>query len=229
MELEVAAIDARLPDRGSVLDVGCANGWSTVQFAAAKPRTIRGVDYVPGMVEAARTRLDGLALAGSVEFAVGDATALDEPDAAYDAVVCIRVIINLGEWTTQLRGLEECVRVLKPGGRFLLSEATLQGWRKLNALRAEWGLPEIPMPGFNNYLDEAQVADALSESCELEELVDFASTYFVGTRVVKPLLAQVTDAPVDVADPLSEWNRFVASLPAAGDYGTQKLFVFRKR
>ncbi len=46
---------------------------------------------------------------------------------------------------------------------------------------------------------------------------------------MKPLLAQATGAPVDVADPLSEWNRFVASLPAAGDYGTQKLFVFRKR
>jgi ubiquinone/menaquinone biosynthesis C-methylase UbiE len=200
-----------------------------VQLAAGKARTIRGVDYVPEMIDAARRRLAGLELAGSVEFAVGDATALDEPDGAYDAVVCIRVIINLGEWPNQLRGLAECARVLKPGGRFLLSEATLQGWRKLNALRGEWGLPEIPMPGFNTYLDETQVVDALAASCELEEIVDFASTYFVGTRVVKPLLAQASNAPVDVADPLSEWNRFVASLPAAGDYGTQKLFVFRKR
>ena len=26
-----------------------------------------------------------------------------------------------------------------------------------------------------------------------------------------------------------EWNRWFAQIPAAGDYGTQKLFVFRKR
>jgi hypothetical protein len=61
------------------------------------------------------------------------------------------------------------------------------------------------------------------------ELVDFASTYYVGSRVLKPLLAQATGTLVDVADPMSEWNRWLASLPAAGDYGTQKLFVFRRR
>ena len=229
MALEVSAIDARLPDSGSVLDVGCANGWSTVQLAAAKPRSIRGVDYVPTMIDAARARVQGLALAGTVGFDVGDATALDEPDDGYDAVVCIRVVINLGDWETQRRALGECVRVLKPGGLLLLSEATLQGWRRLNALRVEWGLLEIPMPGFNTYLDADQVVEALADRCELEELVDFASSYFVATRVVKPLLAQATGAPVDVADPLSEWNRLAAALPPAGDYGTQKLFVFRKR
>jgi hypothetical protein len=32
-----------------------------------------------------------------------------------------------------------------------------------------------------------------------------------------------------VADPEIEWNRFFSQLPEWGDYGTQKLFVFRKR
>src|SRR5947208_16858376 len=107
------------------------------------------------MIEAARARLEHVraGLRGTVEFEVGDALALDEHDAAYDAVVCVRVIINLGEWERQARGLAECVRVLRPGGVFLLSEATLQGWRRLNALRAEWGLPAIAMPGFNEYVD----------------------------------------------------------------------------
>jgi hypothetical protein len=84
------------------------------------------------------------------------------------------------------------------------------------------------MPPFNTYLDEDQVIEAVSPELELIEIVNFASTYFVMSRVVKPLLAQATDAPIDVADPGSHWNRWASAIPAAGDYGTQKLFVFRR-
>jgi ubiquinone/menaquinone biosynthesis C-methylase UbiE len=231
MELEVAEIAGRLPEHGRVLDVGCANGWSTIQFASRCDIDVRGLDYVPQMVESARAQLELVSdtLRGKVEFDVGDMLDLQEADASYDAVVSIRVVINLGEWEQQVRGLSECVRVLKPGGVFLLSEATLQGWQRLNALRREWGLPDIAMPDFNNYLDEEKVLAELEEDCRLEELVNFASTYFVGTRVLKPLLAQAIAAPIDVANPQSELNRWFASLPAWGDYGTQKLFVLRKR
>jgi len=231
MEREIQEILQRLPETGSVLDVGCANGWSTLQFAADRPLSLRGVDYIPEMIDAARERLEELRrhLRGTVEFDVGDALGLAEEDASYDAVVCIRVIINLGDWEAQVRGLRECLRVLKPGGVFLLSEATLQGWRRLNALRAEWGLSEIPMPSFNNYLDQERVEETLADQAQLNELVNFSSTYFVGTRLLKPLLQATTNAPIDVGDPNSEWNRWMASLPAWGDYGTQKLFVFQRQ
>jgi hypothetical protein len=62
----------------------------------------------------------------------------------------------------------------------------------------------------------------------LVEILNFASTYYVGTRVLKPLIAKAANVPVNVADPAAEWNRWFSQLPAAGDYGTQKLFVFRK-
>jgi SAM-dependent methyltransferase len=231
MEREVREISQRLPATGTVLDVGCANGWSTLQFAAERAIHVKGVDYIPEMIDSACEQLATVSdrLCGTAEFAVADARDLvDEPALHYDAVVCIRVIINLGDWREQERGLRECVRVVKPGGLFLLSEATLQGWRRLNALRAEWGLDSIPMPSFNNYLDEDAVIEALDGDARLEEIVNFASTYFVATRVLKPLLQAATAAPVDPADPLSEWNRWAAELPAWGDYGTQKLFVFRR-
>jgi len=118
--------------------------------------------------------------------------------------------------------------VLKPGGLLLLSEATLQGWRRLNSLRSEWGLDDIPMPSFNQYVDQDQVIAAVTGEAELVELSNFASTYYVGTRLLKPLLALATNAPISVADPNAEWNRWFSQLPAAGDFGTQKLFVFRK-
>ena len=64
---------------------------------------------------------------------------------------------------------------------------------------------------------------------DLVAIRNFASTYFVGTRVLKPLLAKALGDSSAVADPDMEFNRWFAQLPAQGDYGTQKLFVFRKK
>src|SRR5580700_234873 len=230
MELEIREISGRLSDGDHVLDVGCANGFSTIRFAEQRSVQIRGLDYIPEMVEQARSRLAAFPgrLQGAVQFAQGDVTALPEPSEAYDKVVVIRVIINLGEWSRQARGLRECARVLKTGGTLLLSEATLQGWQRLNQFRREWGMDDIPMPAFNQYLDQESVVSSVSDRLQLVEILNFASTYYVGTRVLKPLIARATNAPVDVADPATEWNRWFSQLPAAGDYGTQKLFVFRK-
>jgi hypothetical protein len=100
---------------------------------------------------------------------------LSEPSGTYDKAIATRVIINLGEWAWQQIGL---------------------GWRRLNEFR-EWRLEEIGMPPFNQYLGEDLVADALSPHVELVELVNFASTYYVGTRVLKPLLSQARGGSVD--------------------------------
>jgi ubiquinone/menaquinone biosynthesis C-methylase UbiE len=230
MEMEIAEISRRLNDGDNVLDVGCANGFSSVQFATQRKVKLRGLDYVPKMIEEARHRAkqSSAELKGSVEFDVGDITDLPEKDDTYDKVIVIRVLINLGKWERQRQGLQECVRVLRRGGNLLLSEATLQGWERLNRLRSEWGLPDIPIPPFNEYMDQEKVVSELAGKMSLVEISDFASTYYVGTRVLKPLLCKATNAPVDVADPNAEWNRWFSQLPAAGDYGTQKLFVFRK-
>jgi len=219
IEMEIRELLRHLNDGDNVLDVGCGNGYSTVQLASQKAIKIRGLDYLSEMIDQARARTQSLppSMRGKVDFSVGSIMAIPEPSGVYDKVVVIRVVINLGEWRNQLTALRECARVLKPGGVLLLSEATIQGWSKLNDLRREWDPPDIPMPGFN------------TGELELVELVNFASTCFVGTRLLKPLLSRALAGKIDPADPNAEWNRWFSTLPACGDYGTQKLFVFRKR
>ncbi len=231
IELEIQQVLNYLNDGDHLLDIGCANGYSTVHFAQQKRVQIRGLDYIPEMIEQARQRIshEAIDLKGTIEFDIGDITSLKEPNETYDKVVVVRVLINLREWSYQLKALNECARVLKPGGLLLLSEATLQGWRQMNRMRQEWELTEIPIPPFNEYLDQDQVIQSVAPELELVELVNFSSTYFVGTRVLKPLLIQALGTTIDAANPAAEWNRWFAQLPAWGDYGTQKLFVFRKR
>lgn len=231
IEMEIREITGLLHDGDQVLDVGCANGFSTLAFATNKQISIRGLDYLPEMIDQAQAQLATRAdqVEDRVSFAVGDITDIPEPDHRYDKVIVIRVCINLADWNRQAKALAEVTRVLKPGGLLLLSEATLQGWQQLNSFRNEWGLSDIPMPSFNLYLDESKVVQEVEESLELVEIRNFASSYYVGTRVFKPLLAKALANESRVADPLMHWNRWFSELPAAGEYGTQKLFVFRKR
>lgn len=231
IDLEIRTLLEYVRDGDRVLDVGCATGWSTMHWALERAIRVRGIDYIPEMIAHATERLAALedVRAEAVEFAVGDITALDEPDGGYDRVIVTRVVINLAEWKHQETALRECARVTAEGGLLLLSEATVQGWQQLNALRAEWGMDAIPMPPFNQYLDQDQVAQTLAPSMDLVEIRDFASTYYVGTRVLKPLLLKALGSDTNPANPEMHINRWLASLPAGGDYGTQKLFVFRKR
>jgi SAM-dependent methyltransferase len=231
IELEIDAISRFLAPGQDVLDAGCATGYSTARYATVTDGHVLGIDYVPEMVEHAVERRRSLPeeIGSRLEFRVGDVRELALADESFDRVISTRVVINLGERNEQSRALHEYGRVLRPGGLLLLSEATLQGLERLNALRSEWGLPTIGIPGFNLYLDEKTLAREAGPQLELDRIENFASSYFVATRLLKPLLANAASAEVDVADPDAEFNRWASQLPAAGDYGTQKLFVFRKR
>lgn len=231
IELEIRELLKHIEDHDRVLDIGCANGYSTLKFASSRRVDVLGLDYIPEMIQEARARLEAerSSLAGQATFDVGDITALAQPSATFDKVVVIRVLINLATWDNQMKGLIEALRMVKPGGLLLLSEATMQGWRRLNDFRREWGLPDIPMPPFNQYLDQDLVIDAARPYADLVDVVHFASTYYVATRLVKPLLIEAIGRPIDVADPSMLWNQFAAQLPPAGDFGVQRLAIFRKR
>jgi len=229
IELEQKAILGYIQDGDTVLDAGCANGHSTLVYASKRNIEAVGVDYIPEMVDKAQANLaQAPGLEGRVRFQQADVRALPFGDGLFDKIVTTRVVINMQSWEGQVAAVQECARVTRPGGLLLLSEATVQGNDGLNRLREEMGLASLKTPDFNLYLDVERMAGQTWDGLTLLDIVDFSSTYYLVTRVIKPLLAQLPGSKLDVFDPSCEINRLAGALPSWGDYGVQKLFVLRK-
>lgn len=209
-----------------LLDVGCANGYTAFRLAEKVRITAKGMDYVDDMIAQANEKLsnwDNL-LGSHLSFVVGDVTAMREKENAYDIVLSKRCIINLPSWELQQKALDEMLKPLRSSGLLLLSEAFEGGWKNLNKARAFFNLKEIPQPWHNLYLPEDKVKSHLKKRCRLVEENNFSSVYYLGSRVIQPYLLPEGQEP-DYDSPI---NAFFAKLPAKGDFGTQKLFVFQK-
>jgi ubiquinone/menaquinone biosynthesis C-methylase UbiE len=99
-----------------ILDVGCGTGVISLLLADLG-HDVTGVDYSTEMLEQAREKRQQTDHA--VEFRVGDAESLDEPDDGYDLVTARHLI-----WTlpNPSRAVREWRRVVEPGGRIVLIE-----------------------------------------------------------------------------------------------------------
>ena len=96
-----------------VLDAGCGSGTLT-EALRARGALVTGFDSSPAMLELARERLGE-----DVDLQVADISLpLPFADGAFDDVVAALVLHYLEDWTAPLSELR---RVLKPGGRLLLS------------------------------------------------------------------------------------------------------------
>lgn len=101
--------------RGDVLEIAIGTGRNLPYYPADVRLT--GVDLTPVMLELARQRAS--ALGREVGLRVGDAQALDLPDARFDTVVATLALSSIPDVG---RAVAEARRVLRPGGRLLLLE-----------------------------------------------------------------------------------------------------------
>ncbi len=98
-----------------VLDVGCGTGIQLAGYQRAGCR-VSGIDASPAMLAVARRRLGDKA-----SLQLGDAIRLPYPDQAFDLVLASTVLHEMSPGA-RAAALGEIRRVLRPGGRVLLTD-----------------------------------------------------------------------------------------------------------
>lgn len=122
----LAAGFAALLRLGDVLDVGSGDGAAAVSLAP-RCRSLTCVDTSPRMIEAATARLARFAHARAL---VADAHDLPFADGSFDSVLAFHTLTYAER---PERTLEECARVLRPGGRVVLLSLDAHRQREVTA------------------------------------------------------------------------------------------------
>jgi ubiquinone/menaquinone biosynthesis C-methylase UbiE len=135
----LTALSGRVAPGGTILDYGCGTGEIAAAMAASGFK-VSGVDVAPGMLQAARARLDGYAVSLS-QIDPGEALPLQS--AAFDACVASSVL----EYVNDLdQTLDEFARVLRPGGWLLATVPDVRhSIRRREALMMAMG--KVPLLG----------------------------------------------------------------------------------
>lgn len=158
-----------------VLDLGCAGGRNT-EFLAMRGFDVHAIDPSRAMVDRSRARIVPLLGRAEAKRRVRRGYMQDLSrfgDASVDLVVALGVYHNAVDTTDWERSVGETCRVLKPGGRVLLSNFSPRSEPE--------GRPLVPVPGADHlfdgfqsgplYLLEADILDARLGALGLRPLV----------------------------------------------------------
>jgi ubiquinone/menaquinone biosynthesis C-methylase UbiE len=226
MVKEVREISKYLHDGYHVLDVGCANGNSSLQYIKKKHIELLGVDYAEEMIiyaNEAKKRLPAEA-AKRIKFRKGDATKLDVKKDYYDAVISTRCLCNLISWKDQKKALLGMWSALKPEGLLLLSEPTFQGLNELNSIGNFFHLKQLTPPWHNLYVDENKLLD-FSKKLFTVKIDNFSGTYYFFSRI---LYRWFMGDDATKLKQESVWNTIGITLPSFGACGVQRLYIMKK-
>jgi len=143
----------RLSDKSSVLEIGCGSGGYAVHLAKSVGCRIVGLDINPEGVRNANTLAEQANVGARAEFQQYDVSQpLPEQDNSFDAVYSNDVLCHVQH---RAQVLAYVFRVLKPGGRFLFSDALVIGGVVSHgeiATRSSIGMYFFSPPGENERL-----------------------------------------------------------------------------
>ena len=109
----------------AILDVGCGGGRTIQKLAIMAPQgKVMGVDYSTASVAVARETNADEIKTGHVQIQQGSVAALPCPNDTFDLVTAVETHYY---WPDLPASVREVLRVLKPGGQFVLIAETYRG------------------------------------------------------------------------------------------------------
>lgn len=226
-ELEIQAFANYISVNDRVLDIGCGNGFSTVQLSLRTGCAITGLDYSERMIENAMTSLKVhyADMTSRVNYLVGDVLNLATlKDGAFNVVLTERCLINLVDWESQQSAIRSIANILEPGGLFLMLEGSLDGLQNLNRVRRDLDLPDIKSAWHNQFIADTKLQAFSRVYFDLLTVDNFCSTYMLISRALHPKLVEPDQPTYD-----AKINDIAMKLPNEGEYGYLKLHVFKRR
>lgn len=103
-----------------ILDIATGTGDLAIEACRRlQPETILGIDISEKMMQIGRQKVAGAGLSGKITFERQDSTALTLEDNRFDAAM---VAFGIRNFENLDKGLQEILRVLKPGGKLMILE-----------------------------------------------------------------------------------------------------------
>lgn len=219
----IGQILAGLTASSDILDVGCANGYSTFLLHEAFPQhRFVGGDLSQKMIAQAKARLCELPpeKGGNLRFEAMDMLDLGRFQGSFDVVITMRALLNLPNSEAQWQAIGQIAGCLRPGGQLIAIENFRNSQEKLNSVRRDLGLSPLPYRWHNCWFEESEFLKRCSEYFKLVAFEPIASTYYLVTRVVYSKMCQLEGREPDYDHPIYE---IATKMPAVGDYGPIKL------
>ncbi|CAM1367723.1 Demethylmenaquinone methyltransferase [Tenacibaculum sediminilitoris] len=104
-----------------ILDIATGTGDLALMMSNLKPKKIVGLDISEGMLQVGRQKIAKANLANKIDMIVGDSENIPFADNTFDAIT---VSFGVRNFENLDKGLTEILRVLRPGGKFVVLETS---------------------------------------------------------------------------------------------------------
>ena len=116
----VEIVGLQNPD--SILDIATGTGDLAINLTQTNAKKIIGLDISEGMLNVGREKINLKQLDHTIDMVVGDSENLPFENGSFDAIT---VAFGVRNFETLEKGLSEILRVLKPGGIFVILETSV--------------------------------------------------------------------------------------------------------
>ncbi|MBB3123922.1 demethylmenaquinone methyltransferase/2-methoxy-6-polyprenyl-1,4-benzoquinol methylase [Mesoflavibacter sabulilitoris] len=106
----------------TILDIATGTGDLAINLAETSAEEIVGLDISPGMLEVGKEKVKAKQLDNRVKMIIGDSENMPFEDNTFDAIT---VAFGVRNFETLENGLKDILRVLKPGGTFVILETSV--------------------------------------------------------------------------------------------------------